>query len=265
MNIVQICKDVLIRLTEIDCERLGGTSKERLIFPNKFPSEVKSKNITEKELLNYTRISEQELRFLFVEQFLKDTCKDFFYSVETPTEKKYRFGKTFEEIIQNKNSYKKSASIDMSVFKRIDEKYERILNIEFKHENGDLKNTAKDILKLVRETQNGVFIHLLKNTRRDTLCNKGKTGVFDKCLKSFTEFNGDWCETDKSIQLIIISLKEKTLIHRKIFKNDNLNKIFSFDDNRYGNIKEVNENEWKIDKIAKNCVSGIEDNFSMIL
>jgi hypothetical protein len=258
MDILQICKDVLIRLTEMDCERKGGSSKERLIFPNIFPSEKQGKIFTEEELLKYTRISEQELRFLFVEQFLKDTDKDLFYSVETPTEKKYRFGKTFEEIIQNKNSYKKSASIDMSVFKRIDEKYERILNIEFKHENGDLKNTAKDILKLVRETQNGVFIHLLKNTRRDTLCNEVKTGVFDKCLKSFTEFNDDWCKTDKSIQIIIISLKEKTIINREIKKGDNLENIFSFESD-FGNIKEVKSNEWNIETIYKSTAQIVKE------
>lgn len=249
MDIVQISKDVLTRLAKMDYERKGGSSSERLIFPNKFPSEAKNKGITEKELLEYTRISEQELRFLFVEQFIKDTSNEFFYSVETPTEEKYKFGKNLEDIIKNKNIHKKSASIDMCVYKRNEKKYERIFNIEFKHENGAHKNIAKDILKLVREKQNGVFIHLLKNTRRDTLCNKGKTGVFDKCLTSFTEFSTDWCKTDKSIQLIIISLKEKTLIHRVVTKKDNLKDIFSFDDDCYGNIKEVKSNEWKIETI----------------
>jgi hypothetical protein len=247
--VVEISKKVLTRLSEMDYERKGGSSDQRLIFPNKFPSEVKSIGISEEDLLKYTRISEQELRFLFVEEFINNPNNGFFYSVETPTEEKYKFGKNYEDIINNKKTYTKSASIDLSLFKRIEEKYERILNVEFKHENGAHKNIAKDILKLVREKQNGVFIHLLKNTRRDTLCNKGKTGVFDKCLTSFTEFSTDWCKTDKSIQIIIISLKERTLIHRVITQKDNLKDIFSFDDECYGNIKEVKKNEWKIETL----------------
>jgi hypothetical protein len=248
--VVEISKKVLARLIAMDYERKGGSSSERLIFPNKFPSEVKNKEITEKELLKYKRISEQELRFLFVEELINSPAtSEFYYSVETPSEEKYKFGKTYEDIINNKKVYKKSASVDLCVFKRIEEKYERIFNIEFKHENGGLKNIAKDILKLVREKQNGIFIHLLQNTRRDTLCNRGKTGVFDKCLTSFTEFSKDWCKNDKSIQVIIISLKEKTLIHRVLTQKDNLNDIFSFDEDCYGNIKEVKKNEWNIETL----------------
>ena len=92
-NIVQICENVLDRLSKMDYERKSGTSLERLIFPNIFPS----KEISEKELEKQFRISEQELRFLFVEEFLKDPNNGY-YSVETPTENKYRFGKTNDDI-----------------------------------------------------------------------------------------------------------------------------------------------------------------------
>lgn len=238
VDILKICTKVLERLKSMNYELNGGNFAEQLIFP--LNNQTKGK---------VDRISEQELRFLFVEEF-KIEYPELFYSVETPTEKKYKFGDTYEDIVKNKNTHKVSASTDMCVFKRneVDFKYERILNIEFKHENGALKNTAKDILKLTREKQDGVFIHLLKNTARDTVCNDGKTGVFDKYLKAFLAFNDEWIDENKSIQLVLISLKENTLIYRKINKNDNFNSIFSFN-SANGNITDVNKNEWKIENV----------------
>ena len=137
----------------------------------------------------------------------------------------------------------------MCVFKNISNKYERILNIEFKHKNTVDKNIAKDILKLLREKQNGAFIHLLNNTRKGahkgTLCNVNKTGVFDKFYKSFSDFKANWTNDRKSIQLIIISLNQKMLIYRKISKPDlnNLKEIF-FIGKDCGNMTEIKGNGW---------------------
>lgn len=254
MDIVQISKDVLIRLTQMDHERIGGNSKERLIFPNKFPSDLKNKGITEKELLKYTRISEQELRFLFVEQFIKDTSNDFFYSVETPTEFKYKLGENFESITCGIG---RSASIDMSIFKRDEnEKYNRLLNIEFKNQNSSRFSIGKDVLKLMHEKQNGAFIILLKNTDKGTLVNLGETGVLDKLYKSFEKFKNYWQGEDKIIQLIIISLEVKEnkmssfLIHQKIKKGDLLQDVFSFE-GRLSDVDELKSMGWEIERIGR--------------
>lgn len=264
MNILQICKDVLIRLTEMDYERKGGSSNERLIFPNIFPSEKDGEIFTEEELLKYTRISEQELRFLFVEQFLKDTDKDLFYSVETPTEKKYRFGKTNEDI-PILDDTGRSASIDMCVFKRdSDNKYNRFLNIEFKKANASRKSISKDILKLMNENQNGAFILLLKNTDAGTL-----KSVFQKFSSSFeTHSLKDNLSDNRTtfINIIILSLEEKKdekgtpfLIHRRINHVDNLVDVFNFD----GSVEDINEvkrNGWEIELIEKVSVGALRKN-----
>lgn len=265
MDIIQISKDVLIRLTEMDYERKGGTSKERIIFPNKIPSEAKNKVITEKELLKYTRISEQELRFLFVEQFIKDTSNEFFYSVETPTEKKYRFGKTNNDIPAVDDTGR-SASIDMCVFKRDSTNYKRILNIEFKHQNAALKNIVKDVLKLIYSKQNGAFIILLRNTNRGSL-----KSIFEKISNSFSDHKDNWKgEKDKFIHFIILSLEEKKnnngkpfLIHRQITKGANLKNIFTFDGG-LANIDEVKRNGWKIEPIKKVSVGDVEEELGMV-
>ena len=244
-NIVQICEKVLDRLSKMDYERKSGTSLERLIFPNIFPS----KEISEKELEKQFRISEQELRFLFVEEFLK--AQNFFYSVETPTEFKYKFGDTFESI---KCGEGRSASTDMSIFTRNDDnKYNRFLNIEFKNQNSSLFGIAKDVLKLIYEKQNGAFIILLKNTNTGTLCNNGNTGILDKLNKSFNRFRNYWQGDDKSIKLIILSLDQKddsinsVLIHNTITKSINMENIFKHSGS--GNILSIQGNGWEQYKI----------------
>lgn len=230
LEIISVIKEVLIRLIRMDYEITGGNSSEHLIFPNK----IQSKG-------NIKRISEQELRLLFVEEF-KNINSQWFYSIETPTKKKYKFGKMFEEIVCDKNG--QSALIDMCIFEREGKNYRRILNIELKYKNPAIKNIAKDILKLICEEQNGAFIQLLDNTNRGTLCNNKKTGVFDKLYKSFEDFKENWNNENKYVRIIIISLKESILVHRNICKSDipNLKKIF-FSGNGCGNIQEIKNKE----------------------
>jgi hypothetical protein len=259
MEVKQICNAVLKRLCTMDFERNGGSSNGRLIFPNKFPSETKKKNITEEELLKYNRISEQELRFLFVEEFIRLSSKEFFYSVETPTENQYRFGKTYKDISCDVG---RSASIDMSIFKKDENnKYKRSLNIEFKNENVPSFNIGKDILKLIHEPQNGMFIHLLKNTDSGTLCssNTRNLGVFDKYYESFSnsKFQEKWQgDSKKNIKLIIISFDEKTLLYRDIKKDDDFEAIFKI--KNCGNIATINGNGWR--KVWINSLGKIVEN-----
>ena len=194
IDIVQISKIVLTRLSTMDCEKDGGCSIEQLIFPRKIQANG-AKYIN--------RISEQELRFLFIKEF-KKAYPELFYSIETPTVSKFKFGKVYDTIKFDEDG--QSGSLDMCIFERNSNTYNRILNIEFKHKNGNIGKTGKDILKLIQEKQDGAFIHLLDNTNNGTLCNKGKTGVLNKLHKSFSDFQSNWNNIDKSVLMIIISL-----------------------------------------------------------
>src|SRR5690606_21259062 len=92
-DIIFICTKILERLSIIDYEKIddnrmvveGKTSiyNKQLIFP------VKNGGVD--------RLSEQELRQLFIEEF-KDLHKDLYYSIETPTKTQYKFGKKFNDI-----------------------------------------------------------------------------------------------------------------------------------------------------------------------
>lgn len=84
---------VLTRLAAMDYEKHNennGYSSEQLIFPVKIQREGKK---------YVDRISEQELRLLFIEEFKKEYV-NLFYSIETPTKSKYSFGKSDEDIIE---------------------------------------------------------------------------------------------------------------------------------------------------------------------
>ena len=97
-----------------------------------------------------TRLSEQELRFIFVEQFTQ-FCNDpkhpwnAFYSVETPTEWKYRFSESDKP---QKDDSGRSAMVDVCIY---DEKGIRLCLIEFKAGNPDGFCYVKDFVKLSEE------------------------------------------------------------------------------------------------------------------
>jgi hypothetical protein len=241
-NVLDISKEVLSRMSKMDYELKDVNLYERLIFPNK-----------EQKTGNIKRISEQELRLLFIEVFLKDNSNDdanLFYSIETPTVKKYRFGKEYKEIEATVDG--RSASLDMCVFERKSNKYKRILNVEFKHENVPLKNIAKDLLKLIHEEQDGAFIHLLNNTNSGTLCNQNENrdGVLDKYYESFDNFGKYWSNDKKTIQIVVMSLNQKVLIYRTIKKSDlkNLKTIFLQSD-ECDSIESINTQGWKMHEI----------------
>lgn len=195
------------------------------------------------------RISEQELRALFIDEF-KENYKNLYYSIETPTREKYRFGKIFDEMRCGDGQ---SALLDMCIFKRKNGTYSRILNVEFKSQNPPREHIAKDILKLMADGGHGAFIHLLHSTDSGTFTNKNSgrnevvgTGIFNKYHQSLSKFEGAWKDENTVINFIVISL-EGIMIHREIRKQDlnNLDEIFFMkDDCKCGNIKSVKDKGW---------------------
>jgi hypothetical protein len=152
----------------------------RIIFPT---------NYTDK---NSLRISEQELRFVFVEQLNKILAKNnWYYSVETPTKWYYKFGDKVEDIRSNespKKSYR-SGNFDLAIH---DEGNKIIALIEFKARNVSAHDFKKDFEKL---------------------CNKGEGDndtlrCFFLLLESFSE-----SESDGST---LVSIRDKKINPREL-------------------------------------------------
>ena len=133
------------------------------------------------------RISEQELKYVFLELFVKcDDMQGYTYSVETPTENKYRFSEKGENEKKEKVTPEcgtgRRANIDVVIFKGDD----RVAMIEFKSGNPDEHSHAKDFVKLKEEPGNGLlrfFVELYSSSDKGTLKSIHKKLHFNPCGK----------------------------------------------------------------------------------
>lgn len=107
------------------------------------------------------RISEQELRFVFIEQFNKyceETGWDAYYSVETPTEWKYRFsGEANPHKTEGDDG--QSAMVDVCIHNN---QGSRVCLVEFKAGNPEKFCYIKDLVKLKEEGPLGFFVQFLE-------------------------------------------------------------------------------------------------------
>ena len=114
----------------------------------------------EEKRKDYNRISEQELRFIFVEQLNKYADQnniDIYYSVEAPTKNAYIFSS------ENNDAPKVDNENGISSFTKI-------ASIEFKALNPDIINYEKDFCKLNEEDcKSKYFIQIIKNYNARTI------------------------------------------------------------------------------------------------
>jgi hypothetical protein len=168
-------------------------AESRLIFPKKRKGEK--------------RISEQELRFLLARELEKQ--KEFYYSVEAPTQKKYVFTG------ENENS--RSGSIDLCLH---NSEGERINLIELKHK-GRISEIGKDLEKLLfdLETEWNYFIHL------DSSDSKKITDIeaeYKSALKEALENSSESRQGEKiiaSVKIFLFVIREKALYECEINKD----------------------------------------------
>lgn len=143
-NIEKLIKESLCHLPQIKCENDSPNTYEGsgIIFPKTRDGEK--------------RVSEQEAKILFCNLLLKNNID---FSIETPTIRMYKF--TGED--------KRSGNIDVCIFKKTKDVFQRISCIEFKAHNVKEKDIKKDIEKLICENGKNYFIHILSNADNGTL------------------------------------------------------------------------------------------------
>ena len=131
----------------------------RIVFPKKRKEPI--------------RISEQELRFVFVEQLIKkiDEGWNVYYSVETPTKDGYKEFKNKKGAQPRQDKNGRSGVFDLVIF---NDKLQRIALIEFKANNASEHEHKKDFVKLnnPKEGDENVlryFIEIIKSYDNDTL------------------------------------------------------------------------------------------------
>lgn len=181
--------------TQMENQKIGtytyNNNSSRIIFPLKRESKDKKEEF---------RISEQELRFVFVEEFNKYCSKnwDAYYSVETPTSKRYDFSNKEKPC---KVDYPKgqSAMVDFSIFLKEQDKLTRVALIEFKALNPDKQSYMKDYVKLLNEDQKFVyFIMIVKSANNRTI-----KSIADKINASYANAGLD---TGKTVEFRCLDL-----------------------------------------------------------
>ena len=182
-------------------------SRSRIIFPKK-REEDDEKDNKKKSVI---RVSEQELRFIFVEQLNKylqpsEEGKDWdvYYSVETPTKKEYGFSNP---------DNKESGNIDLVIH---DSKLNRIALIEFKAKNPRRQSYQKDFEKLTNEPSAPYryFIQLVVNTNSGTVPN-----IINEKVEVKDEMENRW--GDDSVHFICHSLASKEPIIDRVLNKKN--------------------------------------------
>ena len=206
---LNVSRKLVNLLNEMDGAKDGLDASSKLIFPQY--------ERTKKEV----RISEQESRVLFCHEVEKYSEK-LFYSVETPTSEKYCFKGNCTV-----DSNGQSAMSDLSLFElNQNNKFEQIVNVEFKAHNVEETHIKKDLLKLIAEPCSGLFFHTLKNTDSGTLNNSKKTGILDKYQLIQTLEKDDWKgESNKYILFYICIINEAKILsqvftHKAFTNND---------------------------------------------
>ncbi|MBQ3251543.1 MAG: hypothetical protein IJB05_10430 [Bacteroidales bacterium] len=149
-HIMAVIEKTLSKLNSLYHRDGGGLENTRLIFPRYWVT--KEGERVEGEL----RVSEQELRFMFVEELNKycDAHREWevYYSVETPTSNSY----------QLTGEGQQSGCIDLCIHGK---DFKRIALIEFKALNPSEHAHAKDAFKLKHEIEGELryFIEIVKS------------------------------------------------------------------------------------------------------
>ena len=155
-----------------------GTSSQ-LIFPHSNKGDV--------------RHSEQELKQIFLRNVEED--KNYFYSIETPTEYGYRFSDTEMPLVKEnheKDDKYESARFDVSLYSK-NNKDDLLTHVEFKYGNPDKKSgICKDFLKLVSEVKftnekNFFFVHYLSVKEESGWESRTFPSLFSKYLDSVAD------------------------------------------------------------------------------
>jgi len=164
---------------------------------------------------NETRISEQELRFAFVEEFYnycnENNC-NLFYSVETPTRDKYSGSSNNDKGKDPQtNPNGRSGEFDLVIF---NEKMERVCLIEFKANNSRYTQHKKDFIKLNNKEEGDAsvlrfFIEIVKNYDDDTIKNLKEKLENNQEIKA--EFRCYSLENGEEITQSILEFKNKSL------------------------------------------------------
>lgn len=169
-----------------------------LRFPHKYNRRIKGE----------LRISEQELRCLFIEKLQNEGL---YYSIEAPTMDDYRF--------ENAEGEKRSGNFDLVIYDETGK--ERYALIEFKGLNPDKKCYAKDYWKLQNRKEEGdlrYFLQVVKSAKEKTYHNIADKKVSIKKFVKDGIFKVEPCHLTENVIYRCVCLEGDAEISEEINK-----------------------------------------------
>lgn len=156
------------------------------------------------------RVSEQELRFVFVEQ-IQSLLKQYgyYYSVETPTRDKYKFSENRKNIVCQ-SGVGQSASFDLT----IKDRNKNVAIIEFKAKSAGPHEYAKDLCKLWNNKEDGEFRYFINIFEK--MANKTRNKLIEKLTPSQ---NGFLEEKTSNVKVHVIA-QSTNLEDKEFYVND---------------------------------------------
>lgn len=191
-NAINITFDVFRELRENKV-----SDRTNLTIPNYRPRKGEHNYMEKKE----ERISEQELRFLFVEQLFKQQLlpKGFHYSIETPTSGIYKFSDGKTKVVERGKGM--SGNFDLTINNN---EGDTVAIIEFKAKLPEKHSYKKDFCKLWNPLEGKeilrYFINVFETMNQDT-----RTSVINK-IKSEDYFKKQ--KGDMNVFVVCKSLKK---------------------------------------------------------
>ncbi|TGM14209.1 hypothetical protein EHQ81_08485 [Leptospira selangorensis] len=166
------------------------------------------------------RLSEKEAHFIFSYNLEESDVEYLYYSVEVPTDYKYRFiNNPFSNYIFN-HPTGRSALIDFSIYHGDIIEPTKLCNIEFKYGNGKIASFAKDIYKLLLEGINGYLIIFLEKGNIDALfASKGEKGILIKLREIIIHYKEHF-KNEFDLNIFITVMNEYKLYFLPVTKRD---------------------------------------------
>jgi len=200
-SIDSIIKETIKSSFEIlkELNKTGISKKTKLIIPS-------YQNNQSEDGEEATRVSEQELRFVFIEQLLKCLPDGFFYSIETPTDRSYRFSEKGIGNVSPVREEGQSGNFDLTI---LNKERQLVAIIEFKAKSSSPHAYAKDFCKLWNPNEGQgkntcrYFINVFESMTRRT-----RNSFVDKITSSNNEHSFKKQPGDIDVWVVCKSLTE---------------------------------------------------------
>lgn len=188
------------------------------------------------------RLSEQEFRVASINaiQGYNSPNHELYFAVETPTIETHMMSGTTPM----------SARFDISLYERINGKFDRVADMEFKSHNAPKENIIKDLHKLIKEGNTGAWFHVLQNCDSGTL--RSLFRKFTDSLVELTQPGRYGLKPIKDIHFVFLVVDRRLMISKTLSPSQLVNPTHYFDidyKQMLASQDNHNVNDWMISRL----------------